>query len=46
MYYSHYKIIKYVGIEPIIYAINMDVVSFFKVFSECDSMFLLNVLLV
>ena len=29
MYSSYYRIIKYVGFESIIYAINLDVVSFF-----------------
>ena len=38
MYSSHYKIIKYVGFEPIIYAINLDVESSSKVFSEFDYM--------
>ena len=45
-YPTHYRIIKYVGFEPIIYAINLDIASSFKVFSEFDSIFLSNVLLV
>ena len=45
-YSSHYRIIKYVGFEPIIYVINLDAMSFSKVFIEFDSMFLSNVLLV
>ena len=45
-YFSHYKIIKYVGFESIIYAINMDAALFYKVFNEFDSMFLWNVLLI
>ena len=39
MYFSHYKIIKYVGFESIMYAINMDVALFYNVFKEFDSMF-------
>ena len=46
MFYSHYIITKYASFEPIIYVINLDDTSFFKVFSEFDSIFLLNVLLV
>ena len=46
MYYSHYKIIKYVGFESIIYIINLDVTSSSKVFNEIDYMFLSNILLV
>ena len=46
MYYSHYRIIKCVGFGSIHYAINLDDESSFRVFSEFDSMFLLNVLLV
>ena len=45
-YSSHYRIIKYVGFRPIIYAINPDVALSSKVFSEFDSVFLSNVLLV
>ena len=44
MYSSHYRIIKYVSFEPIIYAINLNIASSSKVFSEFDSMF--HVLLV
>ena len=42
----HYWIIKYVGLEPISFSINMDVVSSSKVFSTLDSVFLLIVLLI
>ena len=45
-YYSHYKIIKYLGFELIIYVINLDIASFSKVFNEFNFMFLLNILLV
>ena len=41
-YSSHYRIIKYVGFEPIHYVINLDVVSSFKVFNKFDCMFLSN----
>ena len=41
-YSSHYRIIKYVGFEPIRYVINLDVVSSFKVFNKFDCMFLSN----
>ena len=34
MYSSHYKIFKYVSLEPCHYAINLDVVSSISVFSE------------
>ena len=43
---SHYTIIKYVGFESIVYAINLGIASSFKVFSEFDSMLPSNVLLV
>ena len=43
---SHYRIIKYVGFESIVYAINLGIASSFKVFSEFDSMLPSNVLLV
>ena len=46
MYYNHYKIIKNIGFESIIYAINMEVALFSKVFSEFESMFLWNIMLV
>ena len=46
MHFSHYKIIKYIGFEVIIYSINLDVALSSKVFNEFDYMFLLNVLLV
>ena len=45
-YSSHYIIIKYIGFEPIFYAINMDIMSSSKVFNKFDYMLLLNVLLV
>ena len=45
MYFSHNSNIKYIGstikcIESIRYAINLDVVSFFMIFSDFDFMFL------
>ena len=46
MYSSHHKMIKCVGFESIHYAINLDVTSSSRVFSEFDSVFLLNILLV
>ena len=46
MYFSHYRIIKYVGFKLIYCAIDLDVVSSFRVFSELDYLFILNVLLV
>ena len=46
MYFSHYSIIKCVVFEPIHYAINLDIVTSFMVFSELDYVFLSNVLLV
>ena len=47
-YSCHYKIIKYVDFELIIYTINLDAVLFFKVFNEFNLIicFLLNILLV
>ena len=39
-YFSNYKIIKYVGFELIIYAINIDAALFYNVFNEFDYMFL------
>ena len=36
MYYSNYMIIKYIGFEHIIYAINLDAASFSRVFNEFD----------
>ena len=39
-------VIKYIGFESIYYAINLNLVSYFKVFSEFDSVFIYNVLLV
>ena len=45
-YYSHYKIIKYVGFKSVIYANNVDGASSFKFFSEFDSKFISNVLLI
>ena len=46
MYSRYHKIVKCVGFEPFHYAINLDVVSSFRVFSEFVSVFLSNVLLV
>ena len=47
MYFSHNSnikcidsIIKYIGFEPFHYAINLDVVSSFVVFSDFDYMFM------
>ena len=45
-YYRHYRIIKYLDFKPIIYATNLNGVSFSKVFSKFDVMFLSNILLV
>ena len=38
-YSDHYMIIKCVDFEPIHYAINLDVLSFFKVYNEFDYLF-------
>ena len=46
MYYSHHKIIKRVSFKSIHCAINLDVASSSKVFSEFDYLFLSDVLLV
>ena len=46
MYFSHYNIIKCIGLELIHYAINLNFASFSKVFKEFDYVFLLNILLV
>ena len=46
MYYSHYRIIKYVAYEPIIYVINLDIASSSKVFNKFDFIHLSNILLV
>ena len=40
MYSSHYRIIKFIGFEPIYYAINQSVISLFMVFNDLVSMFL------
>ena len=45
-YSNHYRIIKCADFKSIRYVINMDAVSFFKVFNEFDYVFLSNVLLV
>ena len=45
-YSNHYRIIKCADFKSIHYVINMDAMSFFKVFSEFDYVFLSNVLLV
>ena len=45
-YSSHYRIIKYISSQTILYAINLDNTSYSKVFSEFDSMLLSNALLV
>ena len=39
-YFSYYSIIKFVDLELIYYAINMDVVSFFILFKEFVFVFL------
>ena len=46
MYYSHHKIIKYIGFKSIHYAVNLDTQSSSIVFSEFDYVFLLDLLLV
>ena len=46
MCYSHHRIIKCVGFKPIHCTINLDVVSSFRVFSEFDSLFISDVLLI
>ena len=43
MYPSNHRIIKCVGFESIHYAINLDIVSSSRVFSEFDFVFLMNV---
>ena len=45
MYSIYYMIVKYVGFESILYAINLDSASSSKVFNEFDFMFLSNALL-
>ena len=45
-YYRHFWIIKYVGLEPILFAINLDVGSSSKVISTIDFVFLSIVLLI
>ena len=39
-YFRHFRISKYIGIESFLFAINLDVTSFFKNFSTFDFMFL------
>ena len=46
IYYSLHRIIKCVGFKLIHCAINLDIALSFRVFSEFDYVFLLNVLLV
>ena len=46
MYSSHHRIINYVGLKLIHYAINLDVALSSRVFSEFDYVFLSNALLV
>ena len=46
MYFSRYRIIKCVSFELIHYVINLDDVSFSKIFNEFDFVFLSNILLV
>ena len=36
-YFTHYRIIKFIGFEAIHYIINLDVTSYFKYFSKFDS---------
>ena len=43
---SHYSIIECVGFKSIHYTINLDVISFPRVFNEFDYVFISNVLLV
>ena len=45
MYYKQFWFIKYIDLEPIIFAINFDTVSFSKVFNTFDYVFLLIILL-
>ena len=45
IYFMFCWIVKYVGLKTIIFAINMDVVSSFKVFSTLDYVFISIVLL-
>ena len=42
----NFFIINYVGLEPIIFAINLDIVSSFKVFSTFNYVFLSIVLVI
>ena len=44
-YSSHYRVIKYIGFEPIHCATNLDAISSFEVFSEFDSVFISIVIL-
>ena len=46
MYFSHHRIIKYVGFKPIHCTINLDDTSSSRVFSKFNSLFLSDVLLV
>ena len=46
MYYNYHRIIKCVGFKSIHCAINLDIASSFRVFSEFNSLFLSDVLLV
>ena len=44
MYYSHYKIIKCIGLELIHYIINLDIMSSFKDFNKFYYVFLSNLI--
>ena len=46
MYFIYHRIIKCISFKLIYYAINLDVVSSYKVFSEFDYLFISHVLLV
>ena len=46
IYSSYHRIIKCVGFKPIYCAINLDVASSSKIFSEFDFLFISDVLLV
>ena len=45
-HFRHFWIIKNIGLEPIIFSINLDIESSFKIFSTFDSMYISIVLLI
>ena len=45
MYYKQFWFVKYIDLEPIIFTINFNTVSFSKVFNTFDYVFLLIILL-